>query len=475
MAVDDIRRGQGCAYVGVVGSAPGSLPYTIDFIASGAADTWCRNAWASADNTTPMVVPYSAGGSPVNPALSAVNFVGDYSQGSGDPTPQGSRVAEMLAVGKSNASTTTKYGQTGAQWAQVQGGYTGPLSFTAGATLSTSSKVIALAATPSSPITNGMPVSGTGIPANTVVVSVSGLNVTLNNTPTVNASETLTFIIGGVTAAQLSSNPLWANYAGTPGDTFIFDGSVEVFDLQSYCAWNESVTTVYQSGLAKHEVRMQMGIATGQNLGVSTGTTHVIGLNMINEGGSGVEGIAYYASAGTSDWGVWGAGSGFYLETNGTLNTISDPAVKTNIEKIKSVRAIIDDIHPITFKWATGMCAPSKRDCTHWGFASTSVGDVGGVKEAFERRGLDFAGASEIKETRPIAMPDEARRGKCAVRRIHRQEHTGRTFTTLDHGHLLAVNWRGTQEAFAEIDELKAMVSALQAQVAALRPPAPSR
>jgi hypothetical protein len=444
----------GCTFPvgsGVLGSIGGSLPTPTT---SGNAETYFSVGFGSSDSTK-RVVPYNSGGALLGDALSTTLFVGNIGNGSGDPSPQGSSLAGSFSHGKASASIsggTGVYGQTGCVWMNVWGGWNGiALTFTQTVTLTTSSKTLTVPAAPTShAYVQGMPVSGTGIPASTVIVTVnSGTSITLNNTPTVNASETLTFTAGGSAAI----NP---QYGGTPGDTFMINADIRIYDN------GLGIAEMFEGNIAQyalgattntHGVLLQIGL-TGSGISTSIGATHAIGYVAKMTGNSGVEGVAFYASAGASNWGLFAAASGFEMGVGGTITSISDPAIKKNIRVMPDMLNAVKAISPVLFEWGEGFEShtPSNRSGrVNWGFVAHDTGGVNGVLDVMDAIGHDFgAHRTKILEMDPAG-------GRLGL-------HTGRTFSAFDHAPLVPILWRGVQELESRVTELESCVTELESR-----------
>lgn len=421
-------------YLGTPGTVGGT-------VAASTADLWAVDALVCSDGTA-RTVPYDVNGNITGNALQTSLFLGNSSAGTQDPSPQGSNVGLAIANVKANVASTIVYGQTGGIWFNIRGGYTGATSFTAsGTTVNTSKAITGVGATTPAGyrIVPGMPVTGAGIQLNTVVTSVVGSTVNISLAATAGATVTLTFTV---------------NFSGTAGDTFGMSGDISTFDLSSFCVLAEHTVNVFTAGVLTHGLRVQFGVATGQTLAISVpGGTHLIGCNLIMESAGGAEGVAYYASPGPHDWGLFAAASGFKMTVAGAISAPSDPSMKREIKRMPDVREIIRDIHPITYKWRNeNFYDPTCKGKTLWGFASLDHEDIGGVKNTFDRHGHEFGAISAMNKVRR----------NDSLSSKHKYENTNETFYGLDHNSMIAIAWKGLQEALDEIDALKVEIQELK-------------
>jgi hypothetical protein len=411
---------QACLFNGVLGTVSGT-------IAAGTADVWTTTALVTSD-TSDRPVPFDVNGNRIGNAMTAGLYVGSATNGGNDPTPSGSAIALCLSAAKPNYTTTKKYGQVGTIWLNAYGGYQGAATFTATCGLTNGSKNVTLSGVTSGQgICPGMPVTGTNIPASTVVTSVS---------PSISAPTSMT-ISKAATGTGSVTGTFTTNYNGTAGDTFNLTGEARVFDGASFCVNSELLSSVYNNaGTLQQSCRTQWGVTCGTAIGTNPAST-MVGYSALQQSpGSVTQGIAFYAGNSGSNWGLCIAMStGAYMDMNGTVHTVSDPAKKKNIKPMPSVLDIIDSVDPITYEWA------NERDYPHhvekrrmWGFTATSVGKIGGVKEAFESRKHEFCG--------------------------HHEKADGNH--SLDYSALGAVNWKGTQELLAMCRDLQRRVDKLE-------------
>jgi hypothetical protein len=497
------------------------------------ADTWVAMAMTYNDSTL-RVVPYGPYGNQLTPALNCGMFHGYYGAGAGSPLVQASTQVAHFVYGKQNAFNsggTSIYGEGGCLWLNAWGGWNGTsLTFTRSVTLTNGSQVQTVPAAPTSNTYYvGMPVSGTGIPqgvtftgqisgtaltvngtsvtggviavgqqiagagvsGSTFITAGSGSNWTVNISQTVSGTVTFTVFATVIIAVNGSTSITLNNRANlgttqtltftagvasaTPGDTFLFVGQTFTHDpngVGCLAETFETVGAVYIGSLSVPDFgfRIQCGLATNLNIGVPSGTTHVLGYIAEmdyygqDQGGSN-GGIAFLAAQGASgrDWGLFASATGFTMTTTGSIAQISDPTAKKNITKIENVREIIRGIHPVTFDWKDDFIkhsqdSPYKGSGKNWGFISHHHEGIGGVVDAFSDLGLDFSShhhpIHEMRKTGPYL-----RTGKIG-------EHTGKTYTAFQHLALLPVVFRGVQQVWDDLDALKERVSVLEAQSA---------
>lgn len=460
----------GCTFAqgsGVVGSIGGSVSTNA---ASGNADTRFAVGFGSADSTN-YPVPYSTAGVLLGNSECTTLFLGNTSAGNGDPTPQGCTLAGMFSRGKASFTNSGVYGQSGALWLNCYGGWNGSaLTFAiATVTLSTGSATITVSAAPTShAYVQGMPVAVTGGTGTLVVGCViarvnSPTSLTLSSAPTGNGTATLTFTAGGASPTLATPTFVAQGYqpfSGTPGDTFMINADIRLYDNGFGIAemFEGTLAAYAVSGAANvHAVFVQVGI-TGGLLAVSTGTTHTIGVAMGMTGNSGIEGIAYYAKPGASDWGLFAAASGFKMTTTGTISAPSDPTLKADITALPSMWNQFKRIDPVSFRWRdehASFADPAHRGKKRWGFLSRTHNGLGGVTEALDG-GHEHSALSTMHHT--------LRHGGSH----RRQYHTGDTFDVMDHDHLWVMNFRVTRELQDRVETAEQKIARLEGRITEL-------
>jgi hypothetical protein len=413
---------------------------------AGTADTFFADGFFSSDSTA-RTVPYNSSGVWIGDALQSTLFIGNTSAGTTDPTPQGSTQTCTFSTVKTNAAAgSSVYGQTGSQLIHVVGGWAGSAcTFTQSVTLVNGVKTYNLSAAPTNhAYVPGMPVVSSGspgvLPASTVIVSVSGNTITLNNAPTTPGACTLTFWAGRPVTAPITTTPTvptvgYNPYAGTPGDTFAVNGMVSFYDNGlGIGEWLECSVAQFTPGssTANYQCKLTQAIVTAGNLtlfgsGGSLTSAHQIGCSiqfLVGGGGYGV----FVASPGGAGFNFAGTGTGHIMDSSFSVSTPSEPTIKRDIEKLPSMIDAVMAIDPVTF-WYTD----EWREQDHRiGFLARDFGGFGGAKE----------------------------RLPAAVRDIIVTDETG--VTGLRQGGMLPGLWRATQEVIDRLNGIEARVEALE-------------
>lgn len=440
--------------------ASGTLPTAN---AAGTADTFMAAGFFSTDGTL-RTVPYNSSGVLLGNAQQATLYVGNFTSGTGDPTPQGSTQAATFSSIKTNASagTASAYGQTGGMIINATGGWAGTAGLTfdiASVVLSTGTRTITVSAAPTNHhYVQGMPVvfkTGTGSLAASTVIAVvnSPTSLTLSANPTGSGTATLTFWSGTPVTTPATTTPTVPNgaynpFAGTPGDTFAINGQAAIYDNgYGIAQFLQYVIGAYNlSGVKNIEQILTAGLTTSAQLNVfgSTGV-HATGWQAQATAGSGIGFGVYIANAGGS-WSFWGAsssGNGFAMTTL-AVSAISDPAIKRDIRKLPSAKNFVMSLDPVSFLMHRDMekHAGVERGKRFLGFLSRNYEGIGGVRNAVK----DFA--------EDIIQPG--------------MKSPMGTFDGYWRDEIVPALFRGVQEVWGQVDEHEGELVRLRARVADL-------
>lgn len=416
---------------------------------AGSGDTFFAVGFGSSDSTQ-RFVPYSTSGILLGNAEQATLYVGNTSAGTGDPTPQGSTQPVVFSSFKANSSSgASTYGQTGGMLLYVSGGWNGSsATFTQSVTLVAAQKTYTLSAAPTNHhYVPGMPVVSSGspgaLPSSTVIVTVSGNTITLNNAPSSPGACTLTFWAGKPVTSPPTTIPPVPNgaynpFAGTPGDVFAINGETLIYDngigIGEFLEY--VVIQASPGGSVNFEQRLTAGITTAGNLALFANsgggftTTHMIGwqVDFAVQGGFGF----YASSSGGATFDFAATGTGHIMDSSFIVTNPSEPSIKRDIEKLPSVIAAIIAIDPVTFWYRD-----SWREQDHRiGFLARNFDDFGGVRE-----------------TLPSVLSSI----------VVSEEKVG--CLGLKQADMLPILWKGVQELSEEIDKLKIELHKLKSTI----------
>lgn len=462
--------------------AGGSVGGTV---ANQTADTWASVAFTNSDTTT-RIVPYVAGnlttgaGWSNGNALNCTVWAGYCGPGSGDPTPQGSTITHAISMKKKNFTNTQVYGQTGAIWISIDGGFnqsatngTGN-SFLIQGNITNGSNLIKNVVNLSSPalaIVQGLQVTGTGFPAfaagtGAIIISVSGTTLTMNINSTASGSVTLNVFFANAGFGNMVS--------ATPGDVFGIDGNINYYHQGSGAAVGvgqfaeilvQSIDTSGSTGgTVSYACHLGMAFCCPNTNSLGATIGHMIGYQAIQASlaALGGVGVAFFAGSGNSTWGDFGMGINgtavMTIDMNGSIVHPSDPALKRNIRHLFiDVRQLVLDVDPVHYRWKHNRVRPHLKERDGHGFLAYDHVDedgkkVQGLKEAFERQGrMDFMRDTSYDKAR--THPNQKIWGFCDTE-------------------LIPYLWLGEKKLFGEIDridnEIKALSENLNTRVAQL-------